>query len=97
MACLLSVEQIIMTNITLKKPIKRGETEITQFDIREPSAGELRGIRLSDLLNGDVEALMVILPRITNPILQKNEVSALGAQDIATVAGEVMDFFMPAG
>lgn len=86
-----------MTTITLNKPIKRGDTEITEFDIREPSAGELRGIRLSELLNGDIESLMIVLPRITNPILQKNEVSSLGAQDIATVAGEVMDFFMPAG
>lgn len=86
-----------MTTITLNKPIKRGDTEIKEFDIREPNAGELRGIRLSDLLNGDIESLMTVLPRISSPILQKHEVSSLGAKDIATVAGEVMDFFMPAG
>jgi hypothetical protein len=86
-----------MNKITLIKPIERGDDIIEQVEIREPSAGELRGVRLSDLLNGDVDALVTVLPRITIPILQKHEVNALGAQDLATLAGEVMGLFMPAG
>ena len=86
-----------MTPITLKKPIVRGETEITEIDIREPKAGELRGIRLNDLLNGDVDAITTVLPRITSPVLQKHEIDALNPVDLANCCGEIMGFFMDAG
>jgi hypothetical protein len=85
-----------MKTITLKKPLKRGETEITQFEMREPTAGELRGIRLTDLLNGDVEAVITVLPRITSPILQQHELAGLGAKDLGEISGQLMDFFVGA-
>lgn len=86
-----------MEKITLIKPIERGEEVIEQIEIREPSAGELRGVRLTDLLNGDIDSLITVLPRITIPALQKHEVNALCPQDIAILSGEVMGLFMPAG
>ena len=86
-----------MTKVTLKHPITRDETDITEIDIREPKAGELRGLRLNDLLNGDVDAVMTVLPRITNPVLQKHEINNLHPADLAEFCGEIMGFFMPAG
>lgn len=86
-----------MIKVKLKKPIVRGETEITEVDIREPKAGELRGLRLNDLLNGDVDAIATVLPRITSPVLQKHEIDALHPVDLANFCGEIMGFFMDAG
>ena len=86
-----------MVKITLKNAIVRGETEITEVELREPKAGELRGVRLNDLINADSDAVLTVLPRITTPSLQKHELEQLCAYDFSEFAGEIMGFFMPAG
>lgn len=85
-----------MPKVTLHKPITRGEIQITEVELREPKAGELRGVRLNDLVNADVDAVITVLPRITSPSLQKHEVEQLGTIDISEFSGEIMGFFIPA-
>lgn len=81
--------------VKLTRPIMRGETEVSEFTLREPNAGALRGVRLSDLLNGDMDSLMVVLPRISEPPIQKHEIDQMGARDLGEVSGQVIGFFMP--
>lgn len=83
-----------MAKVTLTRPIKRGETVIKSIELIEPNSGSLRGTRLTDLLNGDVDAVVTILPRISDPAIQKHEISQLSARDLGTVTGEIMGFFM---
>ncbi|KFA28137.1 tail protein, partial [Xanthomonas vasicola pv. vasculorum NCPPB 1326] len=47
----------------------RGEQTITQINVRKPGAGELRGLKLTDVLQLDVTALATLLPRISSPTL----------------------------
>lgn len=80
--------------VDLEKPIVRGDQTISKVNLRKPSAGELRGLYLSDLLKLDVGALHTLLPRITSPTLTAQDVSQLDPCDLVALGGEVVLFFM---
>jgi len=81
--------------VTLECPITRGATTITQLHLRKPKAGALRGINLAELLQLRAEAVMLLLPRITEPPLLKHEVEAMEPVDLIACATEVVDFLVP--
>ncbi len=80
--------------IALDFPIKRGATEITHVQLRKPMAGELRGVKLTELLQMDVGALQAVLPRITLPTLTTAEVQQLDPADLTELGTQVVGFFM---
>lgn len=81
--------------VPLETPIVRGEHTITQVVLRKPKAGALRGINLSDLLQLRTEAIITLLPRISEPPLIKHEVEAMDPVDLIACASEVLDFLLP--
>ena len=81
--------------ITLQTPIKRGATEITSLQLRKPNTGALRGVSLTELLQMNVSALQVVLPRISEPTLDKHEVDQLDPADLVACALEVAGFLVP--
>ncbi|MCL6620435.1 MAG: phage tail assembly protein [Thermomonas hydrothermalis] len=80
--------------VTLETPIQRGDQAIAAVSLRKPTAGELRGIALADLLRLDVAALMALLPRITTPALTTHDVAQLDLADLTAIGTEVLGFFM---
>lgn len=46
--------------VRLETPIRRGNNNITQVTLRKPTAGELRGISLAELLQMKVDALQTV-------------------------------------
>ena len=82
-----------MTPIPLETPLKRGETEITEILLRKPTAGELRGLSLVQLMNGDAGSVMVVLPRIST--LTDAEVRGLDVADLSACALEIAAFLLP--
>jgi len=78
--------------VVLEFPLKRGDTEIKQIDVIRPTAGSLRGVRLADLCQSDVDALLTVLPRITLPALTKAECNALDPVDLIVLGGKVIGF-----
>ena len=82
--------------VTLEEPIERGATTITTLGLRRPKSGSLRGINLAELLQLRAEAVMVLLPRITEPPLLKHEVENMAPVDLIACATEVVDFLVPA-
>ena len=81
--------------IPLDQPIVRGEQTITELKVRKPGAGELRGLKLADLLQMDVTALATLLPRISSPALTTADVNAMDPADLLAVGQEVQVFFLP--
>jgi len=81
--------------ITLDQPIKRGDSEITEVELRKPVSGELRGLNLTDLLQMDVNALQRVLPRISTPTLTDAEVAALDPADLMQLGAVVAGFLLP--
>lgn len=78
--------------IELAEPIKRGDTEIKEITLRRPGAGELRGLRLGDLVQGDVNSVIRLLPRISQPTLIEQEAAAMDAFDITSCADQIAVF-----
>lgn len=81
--------------VTLDCPIQRGETTITTVVLRRPKSGELRGISLTDLLQMDVTALQTVLPRITTPMLLKQDLADLDPSDLVQLGTKVATFLLP--
>ena len=80
--------------VTLDTPIKRGNGFITEVTLRKPSAGELRGVSLAELLQMKVDALQTVLPRITNPILHKQDMATLDPADLVNMGTVVVGFLL---
>jgi len=92
-----TTEQSTPTNnnyvtIQLDEPIQRGDTTISEIQLRKPKAGELRGVSLVDVANLDVMALQKVLPRITTPTLTTVEVNNLELADLMQLGAEVAYF-----
>jgi hypothetical protein len=80
--------------VTLDFPIKRGAAEITEITLRKPMAGELRGVKLTDLLTLEAGAVRLLLPRVTIPTLLPHEVDQLDPADFTELATTVAGFFV---
>lgn len=80
--------------IVLDTPIKRGDTEITEIQLRKPLSGELRGLALTEVLQMQVQALTELLPRISTPTLTKHEVSSMDPADLVQCGQEIAGFFL---
>lgn len=78
--------------VTLDEPIKRGDTLIYSVEVVKPNAGHLRGIGLAALGNADVDALVILLPRITLPALTTQDCKSLCLPDLVALAGMVVSF-----
>lgn len=79
--------------VTLTRPVPRSEMTIATVTLREPSAGDMRGLKLTDVLQMDVATMTRLIPRISDPGLAPDEVSALTGGDLVTLAGTVVGFF----
>lgn len=81
--------------VTLDSPIVRGEQVIEVVELRKPSAGELRGISLSELLQLDVTALQKVIPRLSKPTLTEADIQQLDPADLLQLGTEVASFLLP--
>ncbi|MCH8686454.1 phage tail assembly protein [Pedomonas mirosovicensis] len=81
--------------VTLDRPLVRGEQTLETIQVRRPKAGELRGLNLRSLSELDYAALETLLPRITTPMLTKQDVAELDPSDLMQMGTEVVDFLLP--
>lgn len=79
--------------VTLSKPVQRGDAAIASVTLREPMAGDLRGLNLSELLQMNVAAMTRLVPRITEPGLAPDEVANLPGADLVALSLAVVGFF----
>ena len=84
------------SKITLKQPLKQGDKSITEIVLRKPMSGELRGIKLLDIMQMDVAAYVPLLPRITTPMLGESQINNLDPADLIQVMTGVQGFFISA-
>ena len=78
--------------VKLQTSFKRGDKEITEILVRKPNAGELRGIKIVQLLEADADALFILLPRITSPTLTQQEINNLDPADFMDMGLCVANF-----
>lgn len=81
--------------IELDEPLTRGNSQISELTLRRPKSGALRGVSLMDLMNMNVSALQVVLPRISEPALTQFDVAAMDPADLIKCGMEVSVFLAP--
>lgn len=89
--------QPVWKECTFETGFTRGEEQITKVRLRKPKGGELRGLNLQDLMRADVNAIITILPRISDPIMTVADAENLDADDIAEAGGVITGFFFNSG
>lgn len=82
--------------VYLEEPFKLGSTTITQIEVRKPSVPALRKIRISEILNGDVNSICTILPLCTTPALNQAQLNTvIDPVDIVQLGAAVIYFLQP--
>jgi len=85
-----------MEKVKLTTPVTIGKDKVSEITLREPSPGELRGVKLSNLLQLDVATVITVLPRVTTPYLDEGTVSKLPMKDFTKLGTTLMGFFVDA-
>ena len=78
--------------VTLDTPIKRNEKEFTEITVLKPTVAALKGLKMFDVLQMDVDALQVLLPRVTQPMLHKNDFINMEVADFTELVTAVIGF-----
>lgn len=81
--------------IELEAPIKRGNQTVKTITLRKPKAGELRGLKLADLVQMDVDACTQVLPRISDPVLDTREIADMTPADLLQISAGIAGFLLP--
>ena len=80
-----------------KVPLVNGITydgkQLKEITLRKPGAGELRGLKLIDVLQMDIDTMFSLIPRIATPVLTEQDVEALDPMDLTSVVSETVGFF----
>lgn len=86
------------TAVTLASPIVRGTEKITQVAITDEikQAGSLRGLKLVNVLNMDVDSVAVLLTRVTSPRLKQSEINEMDTRDFVSLSEALVPFLTPA-
>lgn len=85
-----------MTNtkkITLTQPIYRGDKAIMEIELRSPNVASLKGLKVFDVMMGDTNAMITLLPRISHPALTKGDFLTMLPLDFVELVGGVVNFF----
>ncbi len=77
----------------LLEPLENGEETLKKITLREPKAGEMRGLKSVKVLESDSNSLNVLLERITTPILTKQQIESLCFTDLINLHMEIISFF----
>jgi Phage P2 GpE./Phage tail protein E. len=85
--------------ITLAQPIIRDGNEITTITITDEvkQAGTLRGLRLVNVMNMDVDSVSILLTRCTSPRLKLPEIAAMKTNDFVEICEVLTPFLVAAG
>ena len=78
--------------LVLEKPIERGKTNVDELQIRKPMPGEMRGLKMVDVINMDVSTIIKLLPRITAPPITEREAEQMDLADITEAGLMVVGF-----
>ena len=81
--------------ITLSNPVEINGKKTKSIELREPMAGELRGLSMLEVVQLNTNAITILAPRISD--LTETHMVNMGASDLLAVGGAIAGFFAPAG
>lgn len=82
--------------VILTKPLPYGDNKIVELSFRRPSAGDLRGLKLSGLAEMDVDLILKLAARTSTTVVTEAQLYELDPADLIAVATEIVGFFADA-
>lgn len=79
--------------VSLSLPITNGTEKISALNIRKPMGGDLRGIKLVDLMSLEFNALATVTLRTSLTPISKDALDHLEGPDIVALGIAVLGFF----
>jgi hypothetical protein len=80
--------------VTLSQPILRGKQTIDTLVIRKPKPMNLRGMKVVDILQLDVDCIVTLAQRVATPPLTDLEARNLDPADLTKIGVAVQGFFV---
>lgn len=81
--------------ITLETPIKRGDKDIVSITLHKPNTGALRGVSLRELLDMNTDAIVAVVPRVSDPKLTPQEMQTMEPCDLLKMGAALAGFLLP--
>ena len=69
------------------------DAEWSTLSLLAESTGDMRGLKLTDVMQMDVGAMLRLLPRVSDPALAPSEIEALPGADLVALASGVIGLF----
>ncbi|HHE3654990.1 TPA: phage tail assembly protein [Pasteurella multocida] len=85
-------EKTTVKVIELSVAIQRGDQEIKEVQVLKPTVPALKGLKMFDVLQVDVNAMEILLPRITVPKLHKADFAQMAVEDFTELATAAVSF-----
>lgn len=83
-----------LNTVTLSAPVRIDGQAVTEITLRKPMTGELRGLSMIDILRMDVNAMIRLLPRISQPPLSERQLAnEIAPEDFTDLASRTVLFF----
>ena len=83
-----------LNSVKLSEPVTIDGNEVTEINLRKPRAGEMRGMKLTDVLQMDTMTMIKLLPRISSPPLSEAQVANMEVEDFTDLASKTVLFFV---
>lgn len=79
--------------VVLAVPVNvEGAEPITQIELREPFAGEMRGLKFANIMEADVDTMTVLIPRISE--LTERQMLNMRPVNLTPLIAGVLGFFV---
>lgn len=82
-----------MKTIPLSTPIPYGSATLAELTLREPKAGDLRGIQLRDLNVADVDTTLRLAARLSTTAVVAEQLAELHPYDLSQLTVAIAGFF----
>ncbi len=82
--------------VNLVRPLQNGTATISSITLTEPTVGHLRGLKLSDVLQMDINSHLTLWSRINAEGLSASQLSDLSMVDVTVLSSKTMLFFVSA-
>ena len=80
-------------DITLAEPIKIDGKDVFKIKLRKPETGELRGLKLFNVLHMDTNAMFDLIPRLTDPYISEDQLAKdVAPEDFMEMTAKVLAF-----
>lgn len=80
--------------VKLEFPIERANNQtIESLTIHKPKTRHLKGINNVDLANLNTDAVLKVLPRVTEPPVFADDLENLDPHDLIALGGAIVSFF----